>query len=159
MSVQTICRAAIPSPLGDLTCAATDSAVVMIMYTPGAAPEDSHVVDGFNPILERLRNQLREYFAGTRRDFDIPAKLSGTPHQCKVWNALQEIPYGETASYQRIAQTIGSAPIAVGQANGRNRVNILIPCHRVIGADGSLTGYGGGLDRKRYLLDLERKYK
>ncbi|MDR0326371.1 MAG: methylated-DNA--[protein]-cysteine S-methyltransferase [Oscillospiraceae bacterium] len=156
---KTICHATISSPLGDLTCAATDSAVILIVYTPDAVPAGPHTVCGFNPILTRLREQLDEYFNGTRRQFDIPVELSGTPHQRKVWDALREIPYGQSVSYQTIAERVGSAPIAVGQANGKNRVNILIPCHRVVGADGSLTGYGGGLERKRFLLDLEARHK
>ena len=157
MGSKTIYRAAIPSPLGDLTCAATDSAVILLLYTPDAVLSSPHVVDGFNPVLTRLREQLHEYFAGMRRQFDLPVELSGTPHRLKVWYALRGIPYGEIVSYQHIAKTVGSAPIAVGQANGKNRVNILIPCHRVVGADGSLTGYGGGLERKRFLLDLEAR--
>ena len=157
MALQTIYRTSIPSPLGDLTCAASDSAVILLLYTPDAALSSPHIVSGFNPVLTRLREQLDEFFAGTRRQFDLPVELSGTPHQLKVWNALRGIPYGETVPYQQIAKIVGSAPIAVGQANGKNRVNILIPCHRVVGADGSLTGYGGGLERKRFLLDLEAR--
>ena len=146
-------KVTIPSPLGELTCAATDSAVVLLAYTPDAAPAGA--VSGFNPVLLRLREQLNEYFAKQRRQFDIPVSLSGSPHQLKVWNALRGVPYGKTVSYKHIADIIGSAPIAVGQANGKNAVNILIPCHRVVGSDGSLTGYGGGLERKRFLLELE----
>ena len=101
--------------------------------------------------------QLREYFQGKRQDFDVPLDLAGTDFQRKVWSALQKIPYGRTASYADIARRIRNpkAMRAVGLANGRNPVAIIVPCHRVIGADGSLTGYGGGLERKRTLLDLE----
>lgn len=101
--------------------------------------------------------QLDEYFAGERRGFDLPVRLDGTPFQVKVWQALRAIPYGTTTSYGALAKRVASpgAVRAVGLANGRNPVSIVVPCHRVIGADGSLTGYGGGLDRKRYLLGLE----
>jgi methylated-DNA-[protein]-cysteine S-methyltransferase len=103
--------------------------------------------------------QLREYFDGKRREFDLPLDVEGTDFQTKVWAALRKIPFGRTASYAEIARKIGKpkAMRAVGMANGRNPVSIVVPCHRVIGADGSLTGYGGGLDRKRILLDLESR--
>ncbi len=101
--------------------------------------------------------QLEEYFTGARQTFDVPLSLAGNPFEQRVWRALRAIPYGETTSYGEIARRIGSpdAPRAVGLANGRNPVAVIVPCHRVIGADGSLTGYGGGLERKRLLLDLE----
>ena len=101
--------------------------------------------------------QLDEYFAGSRTQFDIALHPTGTPFQLKVWDQLREIPYGETISYGALARRVSSpkASRAVGLANGRNPIAIIIPCHRVIGADGSLTGYGGGLDRKRFLLALE----
>jgi methylated-DNA-[protein]-cysteine S-methyltransferase len=101
--------------------------------------------------------QLEEYFSGARQTFDVPLSLTGNPFEQGVWRALLEIPYGEITSYGEIARRIGSpdAPRAVGLANGRNPVAVIVPCHRVIGADGSLTGYGGGLERKRLLLDLE----
>lgn len=101
--------------------------------------------------------QLDEYFAGTRKDFDIPLHPTGTPFQLKVWEQLRAIPYGETISYGTLARRIANpnASRAVGLANGRNPIAIIVPCHRVIGADGSLTGYGGGMDRKRFLLGLE----
>lgn len=103
------------------------------------------------------RTQLAEYFDGSRREFDLPLALEGTPFQREVWEALREIPYGETVSYGELALRLGKpdAVRAVGLANGRNPISIVVPCHRVIGADGSLTGYGGGLERKRELLDLE----
>jgi methylated-DNA-[protein]-cysteine S-methyltransferase len=104
-----------------------------------------------------VRAQLTEYFDGRRTEFDLPLAPSGSPFQRRVWSALREIPYGETASYGEIARRVGvpSAPRAVGVANGRNPIAVIVPCHRVIGADGTLTGYGGGLERKRLLLDLE----
>lgn len=104
-----------------------------------------------------VRTQLAEYFAGLRRTFELPLRMSGSPFQVRVWRALQEIPYGETISYGELARRIGvpTASRAVGVANGHNPVSVIVPCHRVIGADGSLTGYGGGVERKRLLLDLE----
>jgi len=108
------------------------------------------------PLPEAVR-QLEEFFAGKRREFDLPLRLNGTPFQQRVWRALTEIPYGETWSYGELAKRIGNpnASRAVGLANGRNPVSIVVPCHRVIGADGSLTGYGGGLPRKQWLLAHE----
>jgi methylated-DNA-[protein]-cysteine S-methyltransferase len=107
--------------------------------------------------FEDVRMQLGEYFAGRRRTFDLPLAMSGSPFQVRVWRALEEIPYGETISYGELARRIGvpSAARAVGVANGHNPISLIVPCHRVIGADGSLTGYGGGVERKRLLLDLE----
>lgn len=107
--------------------------------------------------LPELRQQLGEYFAGARRAFTLPLAPAGTEFERRVWRELGAIPYGETRSYAEIAQAIGrpAACRAVGRANGRNPIAIVIPCHRVIGSDGSLTGYGGGLDLKRFLLDLE----
>lgn len=108
------------------------------------------------PFAE-LRSQLAEYFAGRRGSFDLSLEMRGNPFDQRVWRALREIPYGETVSYGEIARRIGepSASRAVGVANARNPIAVVVPCHRVIGADGSLTGYGGGLERKRLLLDLE----
>jgi methylated-DNA-[protein]-cysteine S-methyltransferase len=103
-----------------------------------------------------VRDQLEAYFAGERSDFDLPLAPTGTPFQHTVWNALREIPFGETRSYRQVADQIGHpAARAVGRANGRNPISIIVPCHRVIGADRSLTGYAGGVDRKRWLLDHE----
>ena len=109
----------------------------------------------FGPAIE----QLDEYFSGERQDFDLPLAVAGTTFQQRVWAALREIPYGETESYGELAARIGSpgASRAVGLANGRNPIGIIVPCHRVIGASGSLTGYGGGIERKRQLLDMERE--
>jgi methylated-DNA-[protein]-cysteine S-methyltransferase len=103
--------------------------------------------------------QLSEYFAGERTSFDVPLVLNGAPFQERAWRALQEIPYGETISYGEQARRIGrpSAARAVGMANGRNPIAVIVPCHRVIGANGTLTGYGGGIERKRLLLDLEAR--
>lgn len=115
---------------------------------------------GSIPVLDAAAAQLAEYFAGTRTVFDIPLALNGTAFQREVWEALRTIPFGRTATYGGLARKIGrpSAVRAVGAANGANPVSIIVPCHRVIGADGSLTGYGGGMDRKRRLLEHERKF-
>lgn len=109
------------------------------------------------PLLQEAIRQLKEYFAGQRKSFDLPLSFYGTEFQKKVWQALLDIPYGETRSYGQIAAAVGNpkACRAVGMANHRNEIIIVVPCHRVIGADGSLTGYGGGLDVKRKLLELE----
>jgi len=121
---------------------------------PPPQPEWTLDEDGF----EEVRQQLDEYFAGSRRQFDVPVELHGSPFQVEVWTALRAIPYGETTSYAGIADAIGRplAVRAVGAANGRNPISIIVPCHRVIGADGSLTGYGWGVERKAWLLDHER---
>jgi methylated-DNA-[protein]-cysteine S-methyltransferase len=107
--------------------------------------------------LVYARAQLEEYLAGERTRFDLPLRAAGTAFQREVWSALEQIPYAETISYGELARRVGrpSASRAVGLANGRNPISIVVPCHRVIGASGTLTGYGGGLDRKRFLLDLE----
>ncbi len=112
------------------------------------------------PLLRRAERELQEYFARQRRQFDLPLAPQGTPFQQSVWQALRQIPYGQTASYKQIAQTLGhpTACRAVGGANNKNPLPIFIPCHRVIGAGGSLTGYAGGLDLKQGLLALEAKY-
>jgi methylated-DNA-[protein]-cysteine S-methyltransferase len=110
-------------------------------------------------IIEQAIKQIDEYFAGIRKDFDIPLKLTGTEFQNKTWKALQNIPFGGTKSYSELAAMMGNpkAVRAVGGANNKNPFPIIIPCHRVIGADGSLTGYAGGIEVKKYLLELERK--
>lgn len=114
--------------------------------------------DDAQPVLVRTAGQLAEYFGRQRREFDLPLAPSGTPFQLRVWTALQTIPHGTTISYGEVARRLGLPPgasRAVGLANGANPISIVIPCHRVVGANGSLTGYGGGLARKRILLDLE----
>lgn len=110
------------------------------------------------PLLQEAQKQLNEYFAGTRKKFELPIHLQGTKFQQKVWKALLQIPYGETRSYGEIAASIGNpkASRAIGGANNKNPIMIIVPCHRVIGADGSLVGFGGGLPAKKYLLDLEK---
>jgi len=113
------------------------------------------------PLLRKAADQLEEYFSGSRKTFDLPLSYQGTPFQMADWNALLTIPYGETRSYKQIAQQIGrpGAYRAVGMANNRNPISIIIPCHRVIGHDGSMVGYGGGLAYKEYLLQLEQKHR
>lgn len=110
-------------------------------------------------IIRLAKNQLNEYFAGKRKEFDISCELRGTDFQKRVWEALLTVPYGRTASYKDIAAASGSPKgfRAVGMANHNNPISIIYPCHRVVGSDGSLTGYGGGLDKKQYLLELEKK--
>ncbi len=147
----------VPSPLGWLRLAASDAGLVGI----GFLREDSNLSpdwrEGATPLLQRAADQLEEYFAGVRRVFDLPLAPRGTDFQQRVWVALRAIPYGCTASYADIARQLGDvkAVRAMGMANGRNPLGIVVPCHRVIGADGSLTGYAGGLPRKRALLELE----
>jgi methylated-DNA-[protein]-cysteine S-methyltransferase len=113
--------------------------------------------DDGHPVLVETERQIKEYLAGNRQEFAVKLELAGTPFQCAVWNALLTIPFGETRSYEQIARQIGkpAAARAVGAANGRNPISILVPCHRVIGATGSLTGFAGGLDAKAYLLAME----
>ncbi|MBO0814907.1 MAG: methylated-DNA--[protein]-cysteine S-methyltransferase [Actinobacteria bacterium] len=147
------------SPCGPLTLVATDgllSGLYMEKQRHRPAQETFGEPDP-GPFAEVIR-QLEEYFAGSRTRFDVPVALAGTAFQRKVWAALREIPYGETVSYGQLADRLGqpTASRAVGLANGKNPVGIIVPCHRVVGANGDLTGYGGGIERKRFLLDFER---
>jgi methylated-DNA-[protein]-cysteine S-methyltransferase len=147
------------SPIGRLLLTSDGTALTGLYMEPSrkAQSTDGWVQDmGVKPLSAAVR-QLSEYFAGSRREFDLPLHLHGTVFQTRVWRELAEIPYGRTWSYGELAKRIDkpSASRAVGLANGRNPISILVPCHRVIGADGSLTGYGGGLDRKRWLLAHE----
>ncbi len=142
------------SPVGPLTLAEEDGALTHLLFGWQALPGR---MEGENSLLREARSQLEEYFSGQRREFDLPLAPPGTAFQRRVWAALQTIPYGETRTYRDIAQ-LADCPRgyrAVGLANNRNPISIIIPCHRVIGTDGSLTGYGGGIERKRWLLDLE----
>ena len=146
------------SPVGRLLLAGTD-ALSLIAFSRGpksiAPKADWEGSDA--PFLHRAATQLKEYFRGERRQFELELEPTGTPFQLTVLDALAKIPYGETRSYGEVAAQIGrpKAVRAVGAANGRNPLPIVLPCHRVIGADGSLTGFGGGIETKRYLLDLE----
>ena len=141
----------INSPIGPLTLTERDGALVRLSF--GAHGP----CDPPTPLLRRATGQLNEYFAGTRQEFDLPLEPSGTEFQLDCWRALSQIPYGETRSYGEQARNLGrpDRARAVGSANGANPIAIILPCHRVIGADGSLVGFGGGLETKRRLLELE----
>lgn len=148
------------SPVGTLTLVATDgilSGLYMDLQRHRPLQETVGAPDP-TPFAEVIR-QLDEYFAAQRTDFDLPMTLRGTPFQRSVWAVLREIPYGETMFYGQLAERIGcpAGARAVGLANGRNPISIIVPCHRVVGATGNLTGYGGGLERKQHLLDFERR--
>jgi AraC family transcriptional regulator of adaptative response/methylated-DNA-[protein]-cysteine methyltransferase len=165
--VVTVTRLA--TPLGPVVAGATDAGVCLLEFVaPGevegelrrlGARLDAALVPGRGPHLDRLAAELDGYFAGRVRDFTVPLDLRGTPFQQRVWRGLLTIPYGTTRSYGEQARLLGvpTATRAVARANGDNRIAIVVPCHRVVGADGSLTGYGGGLWRKRWLLDRERR--
>ena len=156
------------SPAGELLLGDFDGYVVLCDWTADRrrGTNDRRVQGalgatfetGDTPLLHRLREELDEYFAGRRCTFDLPVRYTGTPFEARAWDELRRIPYGETVSYGELARRIGNpaATRAVAGANARNPVSILVPCHRVIAADGGLGGYGGGLVVKRFLLDLER---
>ena len=143
-------------PIGKIGITEQDGAICHVFFSTEASP------DGFtlqeSPVIEKAERQLTEYFSGSRKTFDLPLNLGGTEFQATVWQALQTIPAGETRSYKDVAVMIGKpgASRAVGMANNRNPVSIIVPCHRVIGQDGSLTGYAGGLAIKQYLLEHEK---
>jgi len=141
------------SPIGILEIIASDDAIISAMFV-----EEVKESIGETEIIKDAIKQFDEYFKGTRKDFHIKYEVGGTEFQKKVWNALVEIPYGVTLSYKELANKIGNekASRAVGKANSKNIISIIIPCHRVIGADKSLTGYAGGLDRKQWLLEHEK---
>jgi methylated-DNA-[protein]-cysteine S-methyltransferase len=151
----------VPSPVGDLLLGGIHTGLRRLSFLgagtkrPPAPPDPSWQRDD-DAFLD-VRLQLNEYFAGTRREFDVELDLIGSEWELKVWNALRRIPYGDTSSYGQVAAEVctPAAARAVGLANARNRVSLIVPCHRVIGGNGSLTGYGGGLECKRSLLDLE----
>ena len=160
----------LPSPVGDLLVisepgGAGGSALTGLFFSPHKASHRywdevriTGIEDDAEPVIAATRAQLTEYFAGDRTAFDLPLRPTGTGFQLSVWAKLRLIGYGRTASYGDVAAQLGLVPgasRAVGLANGANPISIIVPCHRVIGANGSLTGYGGGLERKRYLLDLE----
>ena len=157
--MSTILFRRIDSPVGTLTLAASDAGLHAIEFPANRHPvrRDRDWREGDHPLLARAQAQLDEYFTGSRRHFDLPLAPQGTPFQRQVWFALATIPYGQTRSYAQIAAQLQrpTATRAVGAANGRNPLPIVLPCHRVIGADGSLTGFSGGLPTKRFLLELE----
>ncbi len=149
------------SPVGDLRIVAQDDAITRVEFSPHRRPEDGRPVGECcddAPLLVEARAQLAAYFARELKEFTLPLAPIGTDFQHQVWAQLCKIPWGETATYGQIAHRLGrtnAASRAVGLANGRNPIPIVVPCHRVIGADGTLTGYAGGMDRKQVLLDIE----
>ena len=150
------------SPVGPLTVAATDAGLHAIEFPRNRHPADREGwIPGDHRLLDLAARQLDDYFAAKRCVFDLPLAPCGTEFQRAVWMALAGIGYGETISYAQLAQRVGkpTAMRAVGAANGRNPLPIVLPCHRVIGADGSLTGYGNGLPMKEYLLNLEQNHR
>ena len=149
------------SPIGDLRLVERDGAITQIEFSPfrdgDGRPKGDR--DDAHPVLVETARQLAAYFAGDLKDFDLPLAPVGSDFQQRVWKELQLIAYGETASYGQIAMRLGktnAASRAVGLANGRNPIPIVIPCHRVIGANGTLTGYAGGIERKQQLLEIEQ---
>ena len=155
------------SPVGPMVACATTQGICLVDYMDRDILEaefeylvkefNTDILPGKNKHLDKLQKEMSEYFVGKRSTFTVPIHASGTEFQMSVWNALKKIPYGNTRSYKQQAEAIGNvkAVRAVAGTNGKNRINILIPCHRVIGSNGQLVGYGGGLKRKQWLLDLE----
>jgi AraC family transcriptional regulator of adaptative response/methylated-DNA-[protein]-cysteine methyltransferase len=160
----------IETPLGEMIAGATDEGVCLLEFhdrriLPSEFKDlarllETTIEEGENKHLKTLKKQLKEYFAGKRKDFSLQLVIPGTEFQKSVWTELQSIQFGSTRSYQEQADALKSpgSVRAVANANGMNRISILIPCHRVIGSDGRLVGYGGGLKRKKWLLDHEKKY-
>jgi len=146
------------SIFGKILIESNGKAITRIKAGESYKPRGENKADA---LTEKAAGQLAEYFAGKRKRFDVPLNPLGTDFQCSVWKALMEIPYGETRSYKQIAQAVASPNScrAVGMANNTNPIWIIIPCHRVIGSNGTLTGYGGGLEMKQRLLDIEQKVK
>lgn len=154
MTKQPLFQKKLSSPLGDLLISSTEEAVTGIHFdTDGQAQHQTED----HQLLTKACHQLKDYFDGDLLEFDLPLLPAGTDFEQTVWQALQEIPYGQTISYGQLAQKLGDSNKvrAVGRANGQNPISIIIPCHRVIGANGDLTGYGGGIERKRWLLQHE----
>jgi len=145
-------------PIGEVGIAETDGAISHVYFDDTTnKPKNAEVKE--TPLIKRAEVQLREYFAGKRTEFDLPLALEGTEFQLKVWKALQDIPFGIVRSYKDIAVAVGNVKAcrAVGMANNRNPISIIVPCHRVVGHNGKLVGYGGGLPTKEYLLELEKR--
>jgi methylated-DNA-[protein]-cysteine S-methyltransferase len=161
----TFTRLRAPGPVGELVITASDTAVTGVYFsTSRRGPPPTHQAGWVEAktgaaadILARARQQLEEYFAQTRTTFELPLEALGSAFEHRVWNALRTIPYGTTTSYGALAKLLGDkhATRAVGLANGKNPIPIIVPCHRVVGAKGELTGFGGGLDTKRWLLEHE----
>lgn len=165
-AVRRVLTRRLDTPVGEMVAGANDEGICLLefahrrTFAEQVGQVERHVgavSPGSHPYLDALENQLGEYFRGARQSFDIPLVLAGTDFQERVWRTLLEIPYGTTISYAELARRVGSngGSRAVGRANGDNRIAIVVPCHRVIRADGDLGGYGGGLSRKRRLLELE----
>ncbi|MDC5805819.1 methylated-DNA--[protein]-cysteine S-methyltransferase [Vibrio europaeus] len=153
------CYTTYVSPLGTITLQANEKGLLGVWFEiQTTQPEELGQLSKNDPILIKAIKQLDEYFSGDRREFDLPISAVGTKFQQQVWEALTTIPYGETWSYQDLANAIGNpkAVRAVGLANGKNPVSVIVPCHRVIGKNGKLTGYAGGVERKAKLLKLEQ---
>lgn len=160
----------IATPLGEMVAAANEEGICLLDFTDGTRHSrelkdiekflKSGSEAGVNDFLTKLELQLNEYFLGTRKEFELSLLMTGTSFQKRVWTGLMSIKYGKTRSYREQAEELDclNSVRAVANANGMNRIAIVIPCHRVIGSDGSLTGYGGGLERKRWLLSHEKKY-
>lgn len=150
-------RATLATPLGPLTLVSDGTALTAATFDPARLGPDAEALEAPDAVLDAARAQLTAYFDGEAVAFDVPLRLGGTPFQERVWAALCAIPHGETVSYGTLAARVGmpKGAQAVGAANGQNPVAVVVPCHRVVGADGALVGYAGGLDRKRALLDLE----
>ena len=148
-------RAFYDSPVGILELTSTEKGLCGLYFM-----EHKPLPENPNDILQKTAGQLDEYFNGSRKKFNLPLDIQGTDFQKKVWNELLKIPFGSTKTYLDIALALGDRKTirAVGLANGKNKISIIIPCHRVIGSDGSLTGFGGGLPRKKWLLEHEAKY-
>lgn len=170
LNKQTICLQHINTPLGVMIAGATNKGLCLLEYHDRALlPKElddlkillnGTIVEKSHKYTDQAKKELHEYFAGTRKSFDVPLCLAGTEFQVSVWNKLREIPFGETISYLEQAASMGSIRSirAIAHANGCNRISIIVPCHRVIGKDGNLTGYGGGIERKRFLLLHENHY-
>lgn len=153
-------HALLPSPIGPLTAIGEDGVLVGLLFDlPGRPPEPERLGARDDAAFADLAGQLDEYFAGSRTAFDLPHRADGDPFRRAVWEQMTRIPYGETRSYGDLARALGNRTLAqaVGVACGRNPLPVVIPCHRVVGADGALVGFGGGLHRKRFLLDLEQR--
>ena len=167
MAENKLSRCRIETPLGEMVAVARGGALVMLEFADRRKFDrqeaavhrhtDAEIVDVDSPVFDQVRLELEEYFHGTRKAFTIPLVFLGTPFQIEVWEYLARIPFGQTATYGQIAQFMGRKELtrAVGRANGDNRLAIVVPCHRVIAADGDLCGYAGGLGRKQWLLALE----
>ena len=153
----TRCHCRLDTPLGALTLISDGRALVRVVLPDETRPVPDAGPAGGDPVLAAARAQLSSYFAGERRAFDLPLDPGGTPFQRRVWDELRRIPHGSTVSYAELARAVGSprGPRAVGAANGRNPLPVVVPCHRVVGTDGRLTGYAGGLAAKAWLLRHE----